>query len=128
LASSHIDGSLARRCLRFLDRLESYLPEPEKPSLLHGDLWSGNVLRGKEQLWMIDPAAYYGHREADLAMTSLFGGFPGEFYRSYGETNPLEPDYEDRKDIYNLYHLMNHLNMFGSSYLGPVRSIVERFS
>jgi fructosamine-3-kinase len=128
LASAHIDGSLARRFLIFLDRLERYLPEPDKPSLLHGDLWSGNVLRGKDQLWLIDPAAYYGHREADLAMTYLFGGFPGEFYLSYGEANPLEPDFGERKDIYNLYHLLNHLNMFGASYLGSVRAIVERFS
>lgn len=128
LASNYMGGSLARAMISFLDRLENYLPEPEYPSLIHGDLWSGNVLCGPDgKAWIIDPAAYYGHGEADLAMTELFGKYPEAFYSSYSNENPIDPEYEDRKDIYNLYHLLNHLNMFGSSYLGSVRTILNRF-
>ena len=67
---------------------------------------------------VFDPAVYYGDREADLAMTELFGGFPREFYRAYDEAFPLEAGYEKRKHLYNLYHLLNHLNLFGGGYLG----------
>ena len=76
---------------------------------------------------LIDPAAYVGHAEADLAMTELFGGFPPEFYEAYREVRPLQPDYENRRDLYNLYQLLNHLNLFGSTYLGPVLSIVAEY-
>ena len=76
---------------------------------------------------LIDPACYVGHREADLAMTELFGGFPPEFYDAYREAAPLQPGYEDRRDLYNLYQLLNHLNLFGPTYLGPVLSIVSEY-
>ena len=76
---------------------------------------------------LIDPAAYVGHAEADLAMTELFGGFPPDFYQAYREANPLEPGYEKRRDLYNLYQLLNHLNLFGQSYLGAVLSVVEEY-
>jgi protein-ribulosamine 3-kinase len=102
--------------------LEDHQPTP---SLLHGDLWSGNAgflatgaNAGSPVLF--DPAVYYGDREADLAMTELFGGFPREFYSAYREAWPLDAGYEKRKHLYNLYHLLNHLNLFGGSYLGQV--------
>ena len=85
-------------------------------ALLHGDLWSGNVLFDQQSAWLIDPAVYCGDPEADLAMTELFGGFPGVFYQGYREISPLSRDYALKKVIYNLYHQLNHLNLFGSGY------------
>ena len=96
-----------------------------QPSLLHGDLWSGNAGFTKEGPVVFDPAVYYGDREADLAMTELFGGFPREFYQAYNETFPLDAGYEKRKHLYNLYHLLNHLNLFGGGYLGQVKSTLS---
>ena len=99
----------------------------EPPTLLHGDLWSGNFLVGKDsEPWLIDPAVYYGHREADLAMTKLFGGFPQEFYQAYQKAHPLAEGYEFRESIYKSYHLLNHLNLFGNSYYDQsVRSLKQ---
>jgi fructosamine-3-kinase len=100
--------------------LKGHAPQP---SLLHGDLWSGNagfLTSGAPVLF--DPAVYYGDREADLAMTELFGGFPPEFYSGYG---PLPAGYETRKHLYNLYHLLNHLNLFGGGYLGQVKATLR---
>lgn len=96
---------------------ENYRPAP---SLLHGDLWSGNAGFTREGPVVYDPAVYYGDREADLAMTELFGGFRGAFYSAYREEWPLDSGYEVRKPLYNLYHLINHLNLFGPAYLGQV--------
>ena len=111
-----------------LDHLDQYLIESEKPSLIHGDLWAGNVMTGSDgRAWIIDPAAYYGHPEADLAMTELFGGFAPDFYDSYFACSIMEAGYQDRKDIYNLYHLLNHLNLFGVSYLSSVQRILRRY-
>jgi protein-ribulosamine 3-kinase len=93
-----------------------------QPTLLHGDLWSGNAGFTAQGPVVFDPAVYYGDREADLAMTELFGGFPKAFYRAYDEAFPLAEGYERRKHLYNLYHLLNHLNLFGSGYLGQVKS------
>ena len=76
---------------------------------------------------LIDPACYIGHAEVDLAMTELFGGFPPAFYEAYRQAHPLQPGYENRRDLYNLYQLLNHLNLFGPSYLGPVQSIVAEY-
>ena len=87
------------------------------PSLLHGDLWSGNYMTDEDgSACLIDPAVYYGHREADLAMTKLFGGFDNNFYSAYNEEFPLEDGYEYRENIYKLYHVLNHLNLFGMGY------------
>lgn len=98
----------------------------ELPCLLHGDLWSGNFLcdsLGNPVL--IDPAVYYGHREADLAMTRLFGGFPETFYRAYDKEYPLAAGYFYREGLYKLYHVLNHLNLFGTGYLGEAESILK---
>ena len=101
----------------------------EEPSLLHGDLWSGNYLiDGRGIPWLIDPAVYYGHREADMAMTSLFGGFSNSFYSAYKSAYPIAPGYAEREPLYQLYHLLNHLNLFGTGYYGQVISILRRYA
>lgn len=98
----------------------------EQPSLLHGDLWSGNYMTEKNgDACLIDPAVYYGNREADLAMTKLFGGFSPEFYESYKNHFPLPEGYEYRENIYKLYHVLNHLNLFGRGYYSQVLSLIN---
>ncbi len=127
-ADSYFESEDRSKITKLLDHLEDFLIEPDKPSLLHGDLWSGNVMCGPDgKAMLIDPACYVGHAEADLAMTELFGGFPQNFYEAYFEANPLQPGYENRRDLYNLYQLLNHLNLFGPTYLGPVLSIVDEY-
>jgi fructosamine-3-kinase len=112
-------------------RLYDWLPGilfAEEPTLLHGDLWGGNyMVSEKGRACLIDPAVYYGHREVDLAMTMLFGGFSPDFYRAYDEEYPLGKGWRSRLDIYNLYPLLVHLNLFGISYLGSIREIITRF-
>lgn len=99
-----------------------------KPSLLHGDLWSGNFITDETgNVCLIDPAVYYGHREADLAMTKLFGGFDGKFYSAYSEEYPLTAGYEYRENIYKLYHVLNHLNIFGSGYYNQAVSLIRYY-
>lgn len=93
----------------------------QHPSLLHGDLWSGNVLFDREGPWLIDPAVYYGDREADLAMTEMFGGFGSGFYRAYDQVYPRTVAYPRKRALYNFYHYLNHYNLFGASYLGGCR-------
>lgn len=113
---------------RLLDRLDELLPNDATPSLLHGDLWSGNQVADERDVpWLVDPAVYVGHREADLAMTELFGGFADAFYDAYEAAWPLDPGYEERRDLYNLYHLLNHLNLFGSSYAAGVERTLRRY-
>lgn len=110
-------------------KIESIIPaSDEKPSLLHGDLWSGNYLADENgNPVIIDPAVYYGHREADLAMTKLFGGFSASFYSAYIEAFPLQEDYSYRENIYILYHVLNHLNLFGMSYHGQAVSLIQSY-
>jgi protein-ribulosamine 3-kinase len=105
------------------ETLKGHRPQP---ALLHGDLWRGNAafLANGEPV-LFDPAVYYGDREADLAMTELFGGFPPAFYEAYNAVYRLEPGYAKRKHLYNLYHLLNHLNLFGAGYLAQLRSTLR---
>lgn len=101
----------------------SYTPEA---SLLHGDLWSGNYAistAGKPVIF--DPAVYFGDREADIAMTELFGGFPGNFYSAYNEAYALDSGYSVRKTLYNLYHILNHYNLFGGGYIVQAEHMID---
>lgn len=109
------------------DKIEDIIGgSEEKPSLLHGDLWGGNYIVDENgNAVLIDPAVYYGHREADLGMTKLFGGFSSEFYRAYNETFPLEDGYDYRENIYKLYHVLNHLNLFGGGYYSQALSLIK---
>ncbi|MCW3807531.1 fructosamine kinase family protein [Plebeiibacterium marinum] len=113
------------------DRLEKRIMQilngsEEEPALLHGDLWGGNyVVDSLGNAVLIDPAVYYGHREADLAMTKLFGGFSADFYRSYNEIFPLKDGFEYRENVYKLYHVLNHLNLFGVGYYGPAIDLMN---
>ena len=96
------------------------------PSLLHGDLWGGNYGFADGEPVVFDPAVYYGDREADLSMTELFGGFGPDFYAAYREAWPLDPGYAVRKTLYNLYHILNHFNLFGGGYAGQAEAMIER--
>lgn len=108
-------------------QLPSIIPS-EPPALIHGDLWSGNFLVGKNnQPVLIDPSVAYSHREIDLAMSRLFGGFDRSFYSAYEEAFPLEPGFEKRLPIYQLYYLLVHVNLFGGGYVGSVRRILGAF-
>jgi protein-ribulosamine 3-kinase len=108
------------------DKIEEiFLGSEEPPSLLHGDLWSGNYMSDENgNACLIDPAVYYGHREADLGMTKLFGGFNSDFYNSYNENFPLPNGYNYRENIYKLYHVLNHLNLFGRTYYSQAVSLI----
>jgi protein-ribulosamine 3-kinase len=110
---------LCEKLTRFFD---GYQPQP---ALLHGDLWGGNAATDKQgNPVMFDPACYYGDREADLAMTELFGGFSQDFYAAYRETYPVDQGYATRKTLYNLYHILNHLNLFGSGYQRQAENMI----
>lgn len=123
-------NELERGCKRLMERLVDFLgPKEPSPALLHGDLWSGNFLVSDSgQPVLIDPAVYFGAREAEFGMTKLFGGFNQQFYDAYNEAYPLEEGWEERAEIYQLYHLLNHLNLFGVSYLPGCLEIIRKFN
>ncbi len=112
-------GRLQTSGIRLLSDMDVFFTDYKvKPALLHGDLWAGNAAVDEcGNPVIFDPACYYGDRETDLAMTELFGGFSQDFYAAYQDIYPLDPNYSTRKSLYNLYHLLNHLNLFGGSYL-----------
>ncbi len=119
----------AARLDRLRARLGDWIDEPANgPALIHGDLWSGNVHTTRDGApALIDPAVSYSHREAELGMMTLFGGFSGRVFDAYEDAWPLEPGWRERLPIYELYHLLNHLNLFGGGYHGQVMAIVGRF-
>lgn len=125
-AAGRCDRALSRRLDALCGRLDDELGHEPPASLLHGDLWAGNFLCDEAGAPTIfDPACYHGDREADLAMTRLFGGFERRFYDAYAEAWPLPPGAARRAAIYNLYHALNHLNLFGRGYAGMVAGLVD---
>ncbi|MFV1993664.1 MAG: fructosamine kinase family protein [Acidiferrobacterales bacterium] len=127
-AKNGCDASLTDKGNKLLDLFHYFFTNyAPRPSLLHGDLWSGNVaVLTSGQPTIFDPAVYYGDREADLAMTELFGGFGQPFHDAYNETWPLDPGYSTRKTLYNLYHILNHFNLFGGAYGAQAERMVEQ--
>ena len=126
-AANGYRGPLQDRGRRLLEVFPKLIDHAPSPSLLHGDLWGGNLgfdRAGDPVIY--DPAVYYGDREADLAMTELFGGFGADFYAAYRDAWPLDPGYRTRKDLYNLYHVLNHLNLFGGGYRGQAEAMMGR--
>jgi protein-ribulosamine 3-kinase len=125
------EGSLGSSESHAFDLLFKRLPEiipEEAPALVHGDLWSGNYLTGSQgQIWLIDPAVAYGHREVDIAMSKLFGGFPATFYEAYSAHFPLIKGWESRIEIFQLYPLLIHVNLFGGGYIDSVKRVIQRF-
>jgi len=122
LSSVHI-----RQLESLYPRLAGFFPA-EAPALLHGDLWSGNFMTdNRGEACLIDPAVYYGHREAELAFTRLFGGFDVRFYDAYHEAFPLHHGWEERMDMYNLYPLLVHVNLFGGGYVAEVVNILNKY-
>jgi fructosamine-3-kinase len=119
-----------RRIESLIRRLGEWIDEPASgPSLIHGDLWSGNLHTDEDgKPALIDPAAYYAHREAELGMMTLFGGFSPRVFAAYEAAFPLEPGWRDRNSLYQLYHLLNHLNLFGGAYHSQVMAVVRRFA
>lgn len=128
--SGHLTPDRTRRLDELMDHLDQWIdPKIVVPSLLHGDLWGGNyVIDAQGQPVLIDPAVYYGDREAEIAFTELFGGFGSRFYAAYNEAWPLDRGYAERRDLYNLYHLLNHLNLFGEGYGGAVDAILLKYT
>ncbi len=131
LITARNKGAFSQSDMRYFDSffktLHNIIPS-EKPALIHGDLWSGNFLvTSNGSPCLIDPAVYYGHREADIAMTKLFGAFQPEFYHAYNQALPMEKDWQKRVDIFNLYPLLVHVNLFGGGYAGQVLRIIRQF-
>jgi fructosamine-3-kinase len=128
LAASHgYGGSLQTQGALLLEALPALLDHAPRPSLLHGDLWGGNwAVTATGEPVIFDPAVYYGDRETDLAMTHLFGGFPADFYAAYEAAWPLPAGHAVRRTLYNLYHILNHLNLFGAGYRHQAEEMIGR--
>jgi fructosamine-3-kinase len=126
-AAKGYGGRLQRLGARLLDAFPALIDHAPVPALLHGDLWGGNLgFDAAGGPVIFDPATYYGDREAELAMTELFGGFTADFYAAYREAWPLDPGYGVRKTLYNLYHILNHLNLFGGGYASQAEAMMTR--
>ena len=125
----YLRPALQRDCNVLLEHVSALLPKAVRPELVHGDLWSGNLMSDSSgAAALIDPAVYFADREVDIAMTTLFGKFDDRFYSAYNECYPLAEGWEGRLQLYNLYHLLNHLNIFGTSYLPAVTQAVRFYS
>ena len=122
--SGYLNQDLYKKLLAIQKKLEILLPQKVTPVLLHGDLWSGNFLTSKGKFFFIDPACYYGHNEMELALGFMFGGFQQDFYTTYFQYHPQEEGFSERKYLYQLYHYLNHLNIFGVSYLPNIKKIL----
>ncbi len=122
------NGGKFPRAAQLIDKIPSLLANYRpKPSLVHGDLWSGNAGFTTAGIPIIfDPATYWGDREVDVAMAALFGGFPNAFFQGYADVYPLDPDYSTRKILYDLYHILNHHNLFGGNYQGQANNMIDR--
>lgn len=119
-------GRLQKQGEKLLANMDVLLAGHHPPaSLLHGDLWSGNYAFTDNYPVIFDPAVYYGDRETDIAMTELFGGFSTQFYEAYSEYYPLDANYQQRKNLYNLYHILNHLNLFGGGYASQAERMMD---
>jgi protein-ribulosamine 3-kinase len=125
-AENGFGGELQKRGARLMKRLPVYFGNSPPSSLLHGDLWSGNWGCSNGKPVIFDPAVYYGDRETDLAMTRLFGGFGASFYEAYESSWPLQDGHEARQHLYQLYHVLNHLNLFGSGYLARADALIDK--
>jgi len=108
------------------NKIDSIIPG-EQPCLIHGDLWNGNVLYRSNDCFFIDPSISYSHREFDIAMMDLFGGFDQLVFDRYDEILPVEKGWKDRQDLFQLYYLLVHLNMFGSTYENDVKRIIRKY-
>lgn len=127
--NGHADSRFNSLADKLMDKLGGLLVCDEPPALIHGDLWNGNYMVGTDgEPVLIDPAVYFADREAEFGMTTLFGGFDGRFYDAYNAAWPLADGSEDRIAVYRLYHLLNHLNLFGASYRQDCVSIMQRFA
>lgn len=129
LAARHgFAGQLQKNGEKLIEQVPAFFSDHQpQPSLLHGDLWGGNAAADDNgQPVIFDPACYYGDAEADLAMTELFGGFGGDFFAAYRNVRPIDSGYRVRKTLYNLYHILNHLNLFGGGYLGQAESMTQQ--
>ncbi|HID36506.1 MAG TPA: fructosamine kinase family protein [Ghiorsea sp.] len=129
LAKQHgFYNQIANEAEQLLDVIPAYFQDHQaQASLLHGDLWGGNAAADNQgKPIMFDPAVYFGDRECDLAMTALFGGFSADFYAAYNDVYPLDDGYQQRKNLYNLYHILNHANLFGNAYIMQSKSMMQQ--
>ena len=129
VAAGKLPAGAMRRIEHLASRLERWIEEPEAPSLLHGDMWAGNVLVSRGRITgFVDPAIYYADAEVELAFATLFATFTDPFFRRYAELRPIRPGFrEARRDIYNLYPLLVHVRLFGGDYVRSVDRILARF-
>lgn len=112
---------------KLFNKIPSLLPKKSRAVLIHGDLWSGNYMNTSNGPALIDPAAYYADREMEFSILTMFGGFSNRFFQAYNEINPLEPEWQERNRLYQLYHILNHYYLFGGTYGQQALSVAKRF-